>query len=181
MILFLPIDIDLSNFDFNQFDNSRKLKAFNPYWDSSVITADTIFKNNFSGILQQLPFVKVTTLTHKIQKAAVGEHVDVYPEMKLSVEELDHIRQNEPSGYRIVLKGNTDRLQIFNGSEWVTAYTPTAPCCYLLNATAGVHRVLEDIDREIIYIRGFLDIDKHRELIKKSFEKYEQYAIQSLL
>jgi hypothetical protein len=180
MILFLPIDIDLSNFDFNQFDNSKKLKAFNPYWDSSSITEDTVVKNNFNSILEQLPFVKVTTLTHKIQKVAVGAHVDVYPEMDLSAEELEHIQQNEPSGYRLVLKGNPDRLQVFNGSEWITAYTP-APCCYLLNATAGTHRVLEDIDREIIYIRGFLDIGQHQALIEKSFKKYGQYTIQSLL
>jgi hypothetical protein len=39
------------------------------------------------------------------------------------------------------------------------------------------HRIKEDIDRTTIYMRGFLDEKKHQELIKKSFEKYKNYAI----
>jgi hypothetical protein len=181
MILFLPIDIDLSNFDFNQFDNVTKLKAFNPYWDSSVITEDTIIKNNFNSILEQLPFVKVTTLTHKIQKVAVGQHVDVYPEMTFEEGELEHIIANEPSGYRFVVKGANDSLEVFNGKEWITAYLPTVPCCYILNTTTGKHKVKEDTDRRIIYIRGFLDELKHKALIEKSYIKYKDYAIKRVL
>ena len=59
MILFLPIDIDLSNFDFTQLDNSRKLTAYNPYWNSSSITTHTVIKNNFNRFLDQLPFTKI--------------------------------------------------------------------------------------------------------------------------
>jgi len=180
-ILFLPIDIDLSNFDFTQLDNSTELKAFNPYWDSSLITENTIIKNGFNRILGQLPFTKITTLSYKIQKSVVGEHVDVYPAMTFEEDELDHIIANEPSGYRFVIKGATDSIEVFNGKEWVTAHLPTVPCCYVLNATSGKHRVKADADRRIIYVRGFLNESKHKALIEKSYNKYKDYAITRVL
>lgn len=181
MTLFLPIDIDLSDFDFTQLDNSTKLTAFNPYWNSSLITVDTIVKNGFNRILDQLPFTKITTLSYKIQKGKVGEHVDVYPEMTFEDGELEHITDNEPSGYRFVIKGATDSIEVFDGKEWITAYLPTVPCCYIVNATTGKHRVKEDTDRRIIYVRGFLNESAHRALIEKSYIKYKDYAIKRVL
>jgi len=180
-ILFLPIDIDLSHFDFTQLDDSTKLKSFNPYWDSSLVTPDTVIKNGFNRILDQLPLTKITMLSYKIQKSIVGEHVDVYPEMNFKEGELEHIKANEPSGYRFVIKGATDSVEVFNGKEWVTACSPAVPCCYLLNATSGKHRVKADPDRRIIYVRGFLDQSKHRTLIEKSYSKYKDYAITRIL
>lgn len=180
-ILFLPIDIDLSNFDFTQLDNSTELTAFNPYWDSSLITEDTIIKNGFNRILDQLPFTKITTLSYKIQKGVVSEHVDVYPAMTFEEGELEHITTNEPSGYRFVIKGAKDSVEVFNGKKWVTAYSPAVPCCYVLNATSGKHRVIADADRRIIYLRGFLDESKHKALIEKSYIKYKNYAITRIL
>lgn len=181
MILFLPIDIDLSNFDFTQLDNSKKLTAYNPFWDSSSITDHTVIKNNFNQFLDQLPFKKITVLTYKIQQRPVGPHIDVYPEMDFEDGEYDHIKENEPCGYRFVLAGNLDRLEVFNGREWVVARTPTVPCCYLINSTIGKHRVKLDPNRTIIYVRGILDTDAHQMLIKHSYSKYNDYVIESVL
>ena len=180
-LLFLPIDIDLSNFDFTQFDKSTELTAFNPYWDSSSITEDTVIKNGFNHILDQLPFIKITTLTYKEQKGIVGEHVDVYPEMIFQPNEIEHIKLNEPSGYRIVISGSTDSIEIFNGVEWVVAQAPQTPCCYVLNSTSARHRIKEDIGRKMIYIRGFLNREKHLELLSKSYKRYKDYAVNNLV
>lgn len=181
-ILFLPIDIDLSNFNFKQFDNSIKLKStYNPFWDSTVISPDTIVKNEFDKILNQLPFKKVTVLTHKIQQRPVGPHVDVYPDMMFEEGELEHIKQHEPSGYRFVLVGQADSVEVFNGKDWVTALTPTVPCCYLLDSTTAKHRVKSDPSRTIIYVRGILDTDAHQMLIDRSYSKYKDYVIESVL
>jgi hypothetical protein len=178
-ILFLPIDIDLTVLNFTQVDNSIKLEStYNPYWDSTIISEDTILKTGFDKVLNQLPFKKITVLTHKIQQRVVGPHVDVYPEMLFEDGEFEHIKQNEPSGYRIVIKGASDSIEVFNGKTWVTATTPTTPCCYVLNATTARHRVKEDLGRTMIYVRGFLDIDKHQELLNKSYSKYKDYAIE---
>jgi hypothetical protein len=176
-ILFLPIDIDLSTLSFTQKDRSVQLTDFNPYWDSTPIDQNSIIENRFYDILNQLPFSKITTMTHKIQQKAVGKHVDVYPSMKFAPGEFEHIKANEPCGYRLVLKGKEDSLEIFDGSNWITAITPSVPCCYLLNSTVGHHRVKDDPNREIIYIRGFVNPERHKRLIEKSLEKYQDHAI----
>jgi hypothetical protein len=80
-LLFLPIDIDLTGFDFKQYDKSLENNQFNPYWNSTFISKDTIDKNNFDKILNQLPFTKITRLMFKTQKIAVGPHVDVIEKM----------------------------------------------------------------------------------------------------
>jgi len=179
-LLFLPIDIDLSRLNFYQKDRSIQLKEYNPYWSSSPIDKDTIERTNFNEILNQLPFEKITTLTHKIQQKKVESHVDVYPSMTFEKHELAHILENEPCGYRFVLKGNINSIEIFNGNDWVTAEIPAVPCCYLLNSTNGYHRIKEDINRETIYVRGFVDPKKHKDLIDRSYKKYKNYAISLL-
>ena len=173
-LLFLPIDINLSELEFSQKDRSIELREYNPYWSSTPVDDESILKNNFDKILNQLPFDQITTLTHKIQQKAVESHIDVYPSMTFKEKELLHIKENEPCGYRFVLKGLAESLEIFNGQEWVTA---GIPCCYLLNSTSGYHRVKEDLNRETIYVRGFINSEKHRKLINSSYEKYKEYAI----
>ncbi len=175
--LFLPIDIDLSLLEFYQEDRSIELKEYNPYWSSTPIDQQTLLGTRFNEILKQLPFEKITTLTHKIQQRKVESHVDVYPSMTFEEGELEHIKENEPCGYRFILKGNTDSLEVFNGNKWLDATVPNIPCCYLLNSTVGYHRVKEDKNRETIYVRGFVNPQKHQKLIKRSYEKYKDYAI----
>jgi hypothetical protein len=176
-ILFLPIDIDISGVNFTQLDKSIRLTSFNPYWESTAVTTDTVVKNNFDRILNQLPFTEITVITYKIQQRVVESHVDVYPALGIKQEELDHIQQNEPAGYRIVLSGATNSVDVFDGQQWRNAVTPSIPCCYLLHSTGAKHRVKEDIGRTIIYIRGILDTTKHQELINHSLKKYKNYAI----
>lgn len=179
-ILFLPIDIDLSTLKFQRESEAEEFHEYNPYWSSSPIEKKTVEEYKLDNILNQLPFTKITTLTHKIQQREVKRHVDIYPSMTFEPGELEHIKENEPCGYRFVLKGNVDRLKVYNGKQWVTAILPSIPCCYLLNSTLGYHSVKEDINREIIYVRGFVDSEKHRCLIEKSYNKYGKYAIELL-
>jgi hypothetical protein len=179
-IVFLPVDIDLTDFDFEQFDKSQRLTSvYNPYWESTVISQTTQDKNCFDRVLAQLPFKEITVLTYKTQEHPVNQHVDVYPEMTFKQDELAHIRAHEPAGYRLVVKGSPSVLEVYNGQEWVSAHTP-APCCYLLNSTQGLHRVAADPGRTIIYIRGILDTERHYALIAKSLKKYRTLAISTL-
>ena len=163
--------------NFTQLDKSIRLTYLNPYWDSTAITTDTIIKNNFDKILNQLPFTEITAINYKIQQRKVESHIDVYPELGIKQEELDHIQRHEPAGYRIVLCGAHDSVEVFDSQQWVTALTPSVPCCYLLHSTGAKHRVKEDTGRTIIYIRGILDTTKHYELINRSLEKYKNYTI----
>jgi hypothetical protein len=185
-LLFLPIDIELPDSILNlnvkkEHKESVRLTKYNPYWNSTIITKSHSIFDTIKPVIDQLPFDNITTVTHKIQDRAVGPHVDVYPDMVFQEGELDNIKLNEPSGYRILIKGQNGKLEIFNGKDWVAPILPKVPCCYLINSTTTSHRVKEDENRELLYVRGFLNNQKHLELIKKSYIKYGQYAVEQLL
>lgn len=179
-LLFLPIDIEISeiikNLKVPKFIKSN-IGKYNPYWDSTPIKKMHPEYDNIKLVLDQLPFDEITTITHKIQSKEVLPHVDVYPDMEFSQGELENIKSNEPSGYRILINGSKNKLEIFDGQKWVFPDLPTIPCCYLINATELKHRVLPDENRELIYVRGFLNKEKHKKLIETSLEKYKNHAV----
>ena len=176
-LLFLPIDIDLTDFKFQQAADSQQLSSwFVAYWKTSLISRETRANTQLNCVLEQLPFKEITMLSYKLQEGTVDEHVDVHTEMNITPGELAHIRAHEPAGYRLVVTGSADVLEVYNGKEWLTAHTP-APCCYLLNSTVGRHRVRADANRSLIYIRGILDTEAHAILIEKSLKKYGKWSI----
>ena len=179
-LLYLPIDINIETLAFTRDESLQKMPThtFQPgWWDSVILNHESVIKNNLKAVIDQLPFKKITMAMHKFQTAPVAEHFDVYPQMKISQEELYEIQNNEPCGYRLVIKVRNDVLEIWNGKEWLNPVLPESPCCYLINTTALKHRVKDDPGREIIYFRGILDKDKHLALIKKSLSKYKKQAV----
>jgi hypothetical protein len=180
-LLFVPIDIDTSDLKISFVEGRDVISKFNPYWDSTFIDDGVIKRNNLDRILDQLPITKIGNIQYKVQQRAVGSHLDVYPAMQFMEGELENIRDNEPSGYRILIKGSHDRLEIFDGKDWITARMPDIPCCYLIDSTAGHHRVKDDPDRTLIYVRAMLDREKHLALIAKSVDKFPDYAIKRVL
>ena len=176
-ILFLPIDLDLTDLKFQQAADSEQLISwFVAYWKTSLISRETRANTQLDRVLEQLPFEEITMLSYKLQEGTVDEHVDVHTEMNITSSELAHIRAHEPAGYRLIITGSDDALEVYNGKEWITAHTPT-PCCYLINSTVGRHKVRADADRSLIYIRGILDSQAHALLIEKSLKKYGKWSI----
>jgi hypothetical protein len=172
-ILYLPIDINLSNMVIPEVDFKNSVDGkYQPYWNTFKITDE-----NLKHIFDQLPFEKITNVYFKEQQSIVKPHVDVYPDMTFEVGEYKNILENEPAGYRIVLSGGTNKLFVKSGDEFKPAVLPTIPGCYLLNSTKGIHMVADDPGRKIIYIRGFLNPAQHTALIQKSLEKYKNLAI----
>jgi hypothetical protein len=124
-LLFLPIDIDMSAVDFTQFDKSVKLTAYNPYWESTQITKDTVLKNGFDKILNQLPFTSISVLTYKIQQSVVNSHVDVYPSMNFKDGELDISVLDEPLLYDFVDLSYLGKLE--SDPKYYTTVRPVVP------------------------------------------------------
>lgn len=176
-LLFVPIDIDLSDLHFKQAENSQENHLFNPWWNSTFVSEDTIKQNGFDRILDQLPVENITRIFYKTQRIAVGPHVDVMPQMKLDPNEYEHIKNNEPCGYRIVINGGLDKLHVKVNDQWITAHLPHTPVCYLINSTTLYHTVDDDPTRETIYIRGWINKDRHQKLIDRSLERFGDYAI----
>ena len=176
-LLFLPIDIDLTELDFKQLDASKKSGSWQGYWNATFISNNTIKQTNFDKILNQLPLTKITRLFHKIQTKAVVSHLDCQDDMIYEDGEYEYLKSIEPGGYRLVLSGSPKALWVFDNKEWHNVTLPSVPCCYVLNATAGYHKLDLDPNRETIYMRGYVDEANHQDLLKRSFEKYKDYAV----
>ena len=176
-ILFCPLDIELDDIEFSIVEGTPVVSKYNPYWNSTFISKETIKKNNFDKVIEQLPFDKISHLQYKIQQQTVDSHVDVYPGYKFAPGEYKHILDTEPSGYRFIVKGAVDSLEVFDGTMWITTRVPKIPCAYILNSTSAIHRVKEDESRTTIYIRGWLNKERHLELLKRSYEKFSSYAV----
>ena len=85
--------------------------------------------------------------------------------------------KNEPAGYRIVLKGKKDVLEIFDGRDWKKVLLPEVPFAYVINSTKFKHRLVGDTGRKTLYVRGSLDDNLHKQLIDKNLKEYYNYAL----
>ena len=171
-LIFLPIDIEIEK---TVFDIDSPLhKTFQGLWDTQLIDPDN---PEIKNILNQLPFKTISLIKYNTQATDIPPHVDVQPNYVKTYDEYYHIKENEPAGYRIVLSGSTDKLEVFDGKEWRIAYLPSCPFAYVLNSTDVKHRVIGETGRKTLYFRGYLDTERHEELIRKNLKKYSDYAI----
>lgn len=174
-IIFLPIEIEVDQTEFDL--KSKSMKTFEGLWETRFISGPDLLKPEIKKICDQLPFEKITLVKYNRQATDIPPHVDVQPSYIREKDEYEHICENEPAGYRLVLIGSPDKLEVFDGKEWVTAKLPKTPFAYVLNSTVTQHRVIGETGRMSMYFRGFLNTEKHQQLIEKNLEKYREYAI----
>jgi hypothetical protein len=172
-LLFVPLDIEVTE---TNFELGEQQTYHLGVWKTSAVIGKENNYQKYRNLLDQLPIVDITLFTHKIQQTKVVPHTDYHGERNNLYE---HFIKNEPSGYHVVLKGQSNSLEIYNGKEWVTPILPKAPIAYLLNLTTCLHRVKEDILRETLYIQGWMDIEKHNQLIERSLNRYSDLAVYS--
>ena len=173
-LLFVPLDIEVV---YTEFQLGLKKTYHQGYWETHEVEGKENNYQQYRSLLDQIPITNITSFTHKIQQAVVNAHYDCYPDMKNPTEEHSHIIENEPAGYHVVLKGKNDSLEVFDGKKWINPILPQVPMAYLLSLTSCFHRVKEDHLRETLYIKGFLDIEKHNNLINRSLKRYGDLAI----
>jgi len=171
-LLFLPIEIEINKTFFDI--DSPSYESFQGLWNTRLIEPNN---PEIKFIIDQLAFSSVSLIKYNVQNVDIPPHIDVQPDYVNSNKEYRHIRENEPAGYRIVLSGSTDKLEVFDGRDWKVAYLPSCPFAYVLNSTIVKHRVIGESGRRTLYFRGLLDVEKHRALLKKNLEKYKDYAI----
>lgn len=174
-ILFLPIDINIPKIDTIQPPSIIMKGKYQPFWNTYSINESV--DKSLEFVLSQLPFEKITNIYYKEQLGPVSPHCDVYADMHFEQGEYTNILDNEPAGYRLVLEGSSDALYVKSGETFKLARLPSVPGCYLLNSTAGIHMVKDDPRRKIIYVRGFINSDRHKALIDKSLKLYQDLAI----
>jgi hypothetical protein len=188
-LIFLPIHLE------NKIDKDEILKAFNPtakfvVWKMEKLTTTengTYGKNSYTEeaktkypnllkFLEQLPFTHISNVKINLQTEVPPMHVD-FTKPENGKELSENILGNEPSGYRIVIKGQKDSLIVHDGKQEVTALMPDDADCYVLDQSKGYHTVKHDPDRVIIYVTGFIDPVKHKKILEDSLERYRDFGI----
>ena len=173
-LLFVPLDIEVTE---TSFELGESHTYHQTYWETKHVLGKENNYQQYRNLLDQIPISNITLFTHKFQQKVVNPHWDYYPGINNISDEYKHIVENEPAGYHVVLKGKCDALEIFNGKEWINPVLPKVPVAYLLSLTSCLHRVKEDYMRETLYIKGFLVIVKHKQLIERSVKRYGDLAI----
>lgn len=171
-LIFLPIEIEIDKTVLNILGPTYK--SFQGLWNTQLIESTN---PEIKSIIDQLAFRSISLIKYNTQAVDIPPHVDVQPEYVNNQKEYQHIKENEPAGYRIVLSGSTDKLEVFDGKDWKIAYLPSCPFAYIINSTVVKHKVIGETGRRTLYFRGFLDVEKHQSLIQKNLEKYRDYAL----
>ena len=174
-LIFLPIEIDIIS---TTFSINRPTKStFQGLWETKELNEWELNKSEIKYIADQLPFKKITLVKYNTQSSIIPPHVDVQQEWTTAVEKFNHIKKNEPAGYRVVLIGQNDSLEVFDNREWQQARLPRVPFAYVINSTSCMHKLSFEAGRQTLYFRGILDENKHKELLKTNLNNYRDYAI----
>lgn len=98
---------------------------------------------------------------------------------------LQHQIENEPCGYRFIVNGSRNSLYMCkneSGQEKYYCTIPNETDSWVLNNCSQPHGVdLQkpgiDDDRIIGQITGIVDVNKHKDLLARSRQKYKQYVV----
>jgi len=206
---FLPLDLPLfahKDKVLKTFDLFNKKPFF--WWDEVELTDrdyDTPFecanawnavaKDNFADLLnyidQHFPFEHVVYAKLIRANKDVAPHVDNnYVDVDqhsghrfntITKEYLQHQRETEPCGYRMLIQGNRNNLYLTDSSFKHKTYCkiPESTDCFVLktnDSPHGVDKISDDDNRLLLFIIGKLNTQEHARLIEKSYEKYQTYS-----
>lgn len=186
-ILWMPIDIPtFPKQDFYitpeknwKFWDYKKLtvEKDNPYSCSHL--SDSVRQNYpfLENWLNLFPFLHIINVKLNIQKTIVKPHID-FTNPKLDLELFKNNERNEPCGYRVLIRGSRNRkLYIIKNDKKIFVNLPKETDVYVLGQTNCLHGVEEDIGRTTLYLQFFIDENKQKDLLEKSWKKYKKYAI----
>lgn len=136
---------------------------------------------DFMEWIKYLPYTDfINVKIHRQDKTDVPIHIDLlWPGRDL--EHYNHLYWNEPCGYRVVMKGEARQKTYVVGPDMKRHYVNMPDNwetnTYIMNYTTCIHGVDSDPGRDILFFQFNLDAEKHHELVKRSVEKYKDYAL----
>jgi len=152
----------------------------NTYTNTDLVEDFKIANPDFIEWLKYLPIKEWINLKihrqHKVQGVPV--HVDLLQPGR-DLDHFHHLYFNEPAGYRVIMSGApSDVTYIWNEKkEKVYCNMPSDTNTYLMNYTTAMHGVEPDKGRSILFFQFTLDEEKHRNMVKDSIRKYDEYAV----
>jgi len=184
-LLFCPIDLEVPNFGIYELGvAAQKSPTQARYWNVEYLCSNYVWRDSIDyprqhlkeWLLSNVPFSQIEIVRLNEQIYAASPHVDHAPN-RFSKEFVTNQLETEPSGYRLVLKGDLNALKIHYSGKIIDGSVSSVPGVYLINSMECVHQLLRDENRISVYLRGTVDQDKHNDLIKRSLEKYDKHAI----
>jgi hypothetical protein len=123
------------------------------------------------------PYKTIRNLKLNRQVSEVRKHID-FTRPELDVDLHKNNSENEPCGYRILLRGSRkNKLYVVHNDEKIYCDVPDDTDVYVLGHTSTLHGVDDDDDRWTIFTHFEIDSEKHKTLLEKSLTKYSNYAI----
>tara|TARA_B110000503_G_scaffold91896_1_gene138696 strand:+ start:1268 stop:1900 length:633 start_codon:yes stop_codon:yes gene_type:complete len=195
-IAFLPIDLPkipnkeniVANFDkefkYGWWDAIRLFEPtvdFNPtnLWSNDAIEK---FPELKQWMIDNIPFTDYIHSKIMKSKDVVEPHVD-YRDPSRRPDVYKHLNENEPSSYRLVIFGKREDsvylCKDFDSPKENRVYPilPEDTDVYAMPYTDQVHGVDFESNRIIVITNGYINIEKHQAILKRSLEKYKDYLV----
>lgn len=142
--------------------------------------AKTLCPQLIDYIKINLPFRRFKYVTAISSNGAVPMHLDLRDDINL--EEKNYYRNNDPCFYRLLLDGEMNR-----NSFYVYTKTLGKVYCTLPKSSPGwvmgSYNCAHGNDEEtpntklLLYVMGDLDLERHHELIQRSYSIYKEYSV----
>jgi hypothetical protein len=163
------------------FQSQRLTVETENYETSTWIENLTASQQKLKDYIEKfLPFDKLINIKINNPIRTGGMHYDLV-DKDCNKELLNHHLSLEPTGYRLVLTGKKQGdLVVKVNNISVQTTLPDTTDWYILGHAITPHRLKNfDEDRLIVFCHGWINQEKHKELLAKSVEKYSQYAVYS--
>lgn len=153
---------------------------FNPHLPDNL-------RSDLKFLLDSLPYKKYTFAQILSQKITVAPHQDGLYNPTEKVKDAVYKgpggfnNEPEPAGLKVMLTHRDSRCFYLSqkaGSPRSFIKLPPSTNCFAINERTFFHgaKYLGE-PKYILSTFGIIDVDKHREMISRSLEKYDEYAI----
>ena len=173
----LNVDIDpISTWSVWQFFRITE-KRNSPYEVSQITKEAQEKMPEIVNWIKLFPYKNIRNIKINYQTAEVLPHVD-FGRPSADIELYENNLENEPCGYRVLIKGNrTNSLYIEQDNKKIYTTLPEDTDVYVLGHTNTIHGVDNESGRNTMFMHFEIDKEQHEKLLINSYEKYKKYAI----
>jgi hypothetical protein len=135
---------------------------------------------------EHLPFRRVVNAkVLKSSDSTLGIHVDIGKYDWPGYAFYKHQYLNTPAAYRIILDGEGERILYYTDGpdtpreHWRWARLPSNTNTFIHSATDSLHgaEYYPGLNRYILFIHGWLDVDRHNAILARSAQAHADYVI----
>jgi len=136
---------------------------------------------------EHLPFREkcIAKIIYSAKDKNLGFHVDIGRFDHVDLDYYDHQYRFAPCAYRVVLGGQYQKVLFYASrpdaprEKWTWSELPMETSTFVHSSVDSLHGAVYDhsVKRFILLIHGWVDLQRHYELLTRSREKYEKYVI----